>query len=440
MSATANQKLYVEGMHCPACESLIEQKLKDKSWVKYAKASLANNTVEINAKSKIDIEELNKEFSEDGYSFHETRQRSKKTDLLKALIIAVAAVLVFYLNEKNGFLGKFSVDSTSGYLSYFIFGLAAGASSCAALTGGILLSLSKTWAKIYTNNRKPFPFVLFNVGRIASFFFFGGVLGFLGSLLGFDLTVSSFFTIVVALLMAVLGLQMLDIKWIQKYRIKPPTFITKYATNQNNFRGVATPLIIGAATFFLPCGFTIVAQTNALATGSFASSAMLLLSFALGTLPMLALISFTSVKLSSHSKYSRLFSYTAGFLVFIFAIYTIKSQLNVLGAPSLSFSAKEKEVNMATKKDEYQILEIYAKGFEYYPKYSEIESGIPTKMRLYNEGAYGCANTIAARGLFQGALRIKPGLNEIDINTDTPGIYKLTCSMGMVPPVTIVVK
>ncbi len=440
MSNTANQKLYVRGMHCPACESLIEQKLKDKSWVKDAKASLAENTVEIKTSSSININKLNEEFSEDGYSFHTTKPQNKKVDIIKALGIAGLAAFLFYLNEKSGFLGRFSVDSTSGYLSYFIFGLAAGASSCAALTGGILLSLSKTWAGIYTKGNRHLPFILFNAGRLASFALLGGILGLVGSIFSFDPTISSVFTIAIALFMAVLGLQMLDIKWLQKYRVKPPKFFTEYATNQNNFKGKVMPLIIGAATFFLPCGFTIVAQTNALATGSFTKSALILLSFALGTLPMLALVSFTSVKLSSHSKFSQVFSYTAGLLVFVFAIYTINSQLNVLGAPSLSASAKPEKVNVASKQNEYQILEIYAKGFEYYPKYSEIESGMPTKMRLYNEGAYGCANSIAARGLFQGARRIRPGLNEFDINTDTPGTYKLTCSMGMVPPVTIVIK
>jgi len=42
--------------------------------------------------------------------------------------------------------------------------------------------------------------------------------------------------------------------------------------------------------------------------------------------------------------------------------------------------------------------------------------------------------------LFNGSVRIKEGYNEIKLNTDKPGTYKLTCSMGMVPPVTIVVK
>lgn len=55
-----------------------------------------------------------------------------------------------------------------------------------------------------------------------------------------------------------------------------------------------TPLIVGFATFFLPCGFTQSMQVAALSSGSFASGLAIMLAFALGTLPMLALLSFGS--------------------------------------------------------------------------------------------------------------------------------------------------
>jgi len=260
-----------------------------------------------------------------------------------------------------------------------------------------------------------------------------------GTLFTYNVTVTAVFTIIISLLVALMGLQMLDLKWLQRFRIKPPKFFTEYTGDQKNFKGKYMPLVIGAATFFLPCGFTIVAQTNALATGSFVKGSLMLLSFALGTLPMLALVSFSSIKLFSNHKFSQLFSYTAGILVFFFSMYTINSQLNVLGAPRFT-SGKTANVERVKQVGDYQILEMYAQGFEYFPKYSELEAGKPAKVKFYNEGAYGCATSIVSRGLFKGAIHIDEGYNEFEINTDIPGTYKLTCSMGMVPPVTIVIK
>ena len=88
---------------------------------------------------------------------------------------------------------------------------------------------------------------------------------------------------------------------------------------------------MGAATFFLPCGFTITAQTIALISGSAVQGALIMGFFALGTAPMLLLIGLSSVKFFSKPHLSMVFSRVAGFLVLFFALYNIYSQINVLG-------------------------------------------------------------------------------------------------------------
>ncbi|MBP6911491.1 sulfite exporter TauE/SafE family protein [Patescibacteria group bacterium] len=50
---------------------------------------------------------------------------------------------------------------------------------------------------------------------------------------------------------------------------------------------------MGIGTFFLPCGFTQSMQVYTLSTGSFLAGGLTMLSFALGTLPMLLLLSVT---------------------------------------------------------------------------------------------------------------------------------------------------
>jgi sulfite exporter TauE/SafE len=58
--------------------------------------------------------------------------------------------------------------------------------------------------------------------------------------------------------------------------------------------------------------------------------------FAIGTLPVLTVLSFTSLKFQKNSLYAGTFNLIVGLFVIGFGIYSINSQLNVLGAPSLN--------------------------------------------------------------------------------------------------------
>ena len=88
---------------------------------------------------------------------------------------------------------------------------------------------------------------------------------------------------------------------------------------------------MGALTFFLPCGFTITAQTVALLSGSVWQGAGIMGFFALGTAPILLLIGLSSVKFFSKPHLAMTFSQVAGFLVLFFALWNIYNQMNVLG-------------------------------------------------------------------------------------------------------------
>jgi sulfite exporter TauE/SafE len=293
---------------------------------------------------------------------------------------------------------------------------------------------------------------MFNTGRIFAFALLGGILGLIGASFKISIVATAILTLVVSVIMFVLGLQMMGVKWAKRFTIRMPKSLSKYSTNDNNLEGKYMPFVIGALTFFVPCGFTLIAQTNALTAGNFITSALMLTAFALGTLPMLALISFSSVKLYNNKAFSKKFSLFAGLLITFFAFYTFNSQLNVLGAPSLSDISKAvtaspnksnvrgTKVAAAPKEGNYQILNMTAKGFDYFPKVINIDSGVPTKWRIDNQGSYGCAAAVFGRGLYNKVINLRPGINEVDIGTPKPGTYKVSCSMGMVSPITVQVN
>jgi sulfite exporter TauE/SafE len=210
----------------------------------------------------------------------------------------------------------------------FVIGLIASVSTCMAVVGGLVLSMSANFAK---EGDKVRPQALFHIGRLISFFILGGLIGALGS--AFQLSSISIFILsfVVAFVLLLLGINLLDVfPWVKNFQPTIPSFIGKRIHGLKNINHTLTPILVGLATFFLPCGFTQSMQLYALSTGSFWTGALIMLAFALGTLPMLALLSFSS--LSIHTKaQAGIFYKTIGLIVIFFGIINLTNSLASLG-------------------------------------------------------------------------------------------------------------
>jgi sulfite exporter TauE/SafE len=132
--------------------------------------------------------------------------------------------------EKLGITSLVSVNSTSSLLSFLLFGIIAGMSSCAALVGGIVLSMSKQWYELHANSNsfieKAEPHILFSIGRLVSFVVLGGVLGAIGSLFTLSPVFNAILVIVVSIMMVLLGFQILGIKALQRFQFTTPKFIS----------------------------------------------------------------------------------------------------------------------------------------------------------------------------------------------------------------------
>jgi uncharacterized protein len=441
------QKFFVQGMHCSSCELLIEKKLSETADIKKAEASLRKGEVDVTytGTDNLSANDLNNLFKDLGYKFslRKIKNGGGKLNILQPLVVVFLILAGFFLLQRSGIGNVVSVSSFSTPPTFFLFGLVAGISTCAALIGGLLLSLSQKWNEVYIGEdtkHRAVPFVMFNLGRLISFALLGGILGAIGSLFHMSLTFTSLLTISVAILMLVLGLQMVGVPWANKIQFKAPKSITTKISDEGRFKGKYMPFTIGALTFFLPCGFTILAQSASLASGNFITGSLMMSAFALGTLPTLALISFTSVELTKKPKLTASFNYVAGLLVIFFALYNFNSQLNVMGWKSINDLPglfKTDPAPTTRQLSDVQLMQMEATAYGYYPTKFALQSGVPVRWEIYDSGTTGCTNAIIARGLIDGSIRLSPGLNVYEFTPQKPGVYKATCWMGMAPPVTI---
>ena len=423
---------YVKGMHCASCELNIERKLLDLPSIKSVEASLNKGEVVIEYENaKPIIEELNNLFKQEGYEISEQpvkiNGKFSARDFATILIVFILASLGFISINKLGLSSLINVNAKSSLLAFLFFGVLAGASTCATLVGGIILSMSKQWS-----GRQPH--IYFNFGRVLSYGFFGALLGFIGSKLQISLSFSSFLILAISLIMIFLAFDMLGISAFRKFQITMPKFITRRIASEKNFKRKQMPFIIGTSTFFLPCGFTLTAQSAALLSANPIQGGLIMLFFAIGTAPILLLIGLTSAKFLDNPQWSARFLKIAGALVLFFALFNINSQLNVFGMPSLSDIKSNNFLNdLPPIINGKQIIKMNASTSGYNPSRLKARAGIPIRWEITDTGTSGCTNAIIAKDLFSDRISLTLGKTSVkEFIIEKPGTYKFTCWMGMV--------
>jgi sulfite exporter TauE/SafE/copper chaperone CopZ len=321
---------HVSGTHCASCKILIEDVLGEEEIVKNVKVDLKNATVDIetdSSKSKEElVEMLGSKLKTNGYilSVENIKVEKQNNDILwQAIPIGLGFLILFFLLQKSGILNLGFGGKTTPTTS-FIVGLIASVSSCLAIVGGLVLSLSAKMSQDNVSDKKTF--ILFHIGRLVSFGLLGGALGLVGNIIGINFTLTAILGIIASTVMIFLGLNLVGI--FEKNKIVFPSGIFKF------FRKIEhktfTPLLVGFGTFFLPCGFTQSMQVVALSSGSFLNGSLIMFAFALGTLPVLLLLSFGSSSFAN-SKYANLFFKSAGIVVIGLGLFALLGGLIALG-------------------------------------------------------------------------------------------------------------
>lgn len=448
--------LYIDGMHCSSCELIIKNELEKIPNICSADVSQKKNSVTIQYKNKINIPEINKALRNNNYRLSENKPGTERKSSGTAISFLISALLItaFFLLDKSEITNIAQASPASPLTAFLFLGLVAGISSCAALVGGLVLSLSKKWDEDYSDEKKYFrrirPQILFNSGRLFSYALLGGMLGSIGEKFTLSPAFSSILVFIVSAAMLIIGFQMIGIKQLKKIRIALPKSATDKIFGAPQNKKNRSPFLIGALTFFLPCGFTITAQGFALLSGSFISGGLIMLMFAIGTLPSLLLIGLTSVKFISSHNTALIFSKTAGILIVFFALFNINSQLNALGFTSASDLAKnqKEEPGLSQKSGKSalrdidglpliengkQIVKTTATSSGYSPNYIKVRKNIPVEWRIEDRGTSGCTNAIISRNLFNGQINLTPGETSIKEFLPTQaGKFKFSCWMGMV--------
>lgn len=426
-----NCKVNIKGMHCRSCEIILEEELLKVPNVVKASVHHQKGIAYIDYQNNLDSKAVIKAIENAGYSQGTDQHGWISRDLRDYRELGTVFLLVMGLFLLAKGLGIFGLtDSISGSYNslpvVFLIGLTAGVSTCMALVGGLVLGAA---ARFSAENpgasrlEKFKPHLLFNLGRIISYFIFGGLIGWAGSFFQLSTSVLGMLTIVVGIVMLILGGQLVDIFPILK---KVSFTLPKSISRLFGIKDQTNPALLGASTFFLPCGFTQAMQLFAMSTGSPIIGALTMGVFALGTAPgLLGVGGLTSIVKGTISRY---FFKGAGVVVAMLAIFNISNGLNLLGINFLE-TPKVKGAQTALVNG---VAEVYMvqDSDGYTPNNFTITQGVPVRWIITSKNINTCASSIISSklGIRQGLRR---GENIIEFTPTEVGNIRFSCTMGM---------
>ena len=354
------------------------------------------------------------------------------------IIIGIGIVLVIF-----SLLSTFIRVPSAGrgtninLISVFLTGLLTGGLTCLAVQGGLLAATiaqreEQRLKEKAQETGDAIPILSFLLSKLLAYTILGMVLGWLGSLFTLSLSLMGLLQMLVALFMIGTALNMLQVHPIFRYFvIQPPRFLTRFVRKQSKSSDLFTPMIVGAATIFIPCGTTQAMMALAIASANPWMGTLIMFSFILGTSPMFFVLGYFTTKLSEslHEKFLKF----AAVMIILISLYTFNNALfmmgsrlavqNLFASSSSSSTSSDSAVSEAT---------ITISRYGYAPTDITVKAGQKVKFIFVNTDGAGCQQAFSIPQLgFQKIVPVGQTISSEIVMPTSQSDITFTCSMGM---------
>jgi uncharacterized protein len=435
-------QIAIDGMHCGNCVIVVERRLRQLPGVQGVTASYPPGRASITHAGELPLQIIANLLRADGYTvsaLQPGQSTAPHPDFRHYLEIAGAFVVLIALAlalQRFQLLPRgFSVSDQMSYGLVFLIGLVASVSSCLAVTGGLLVALAAKYTEanpFLTDRQRLVPPLYFNIGRIISYTLLGGAIGALGAALTLSPAVTGALTLLASLLMIMLGLNMLGLlPNVGRYLPSLPPQLAHRLHDAAATETKGAAFLLGAATFFFPCGFTQALQLYVLSKASFTAGALTMLAFALGTLP--ALLSLSAISSLAKGAFQKHFLRFAGAAVILLGILNIQYGLVLTGrdiGPAASAASTAVAADLLPG-GQAQRMVMKVVDLDYEPHQFVVKQGIPVQWWIDASQAAGCGRVLISPRL--GIQKVLSA-NSTTMITFTPaqtGDYPFNCGMGM---------
>ncbi|MFZ2300174.1 MAG: sulfite exporter TauE/SafE family protein [Candidatus Moraniibacteriota bacterium] len=427
----------IAGMTCRSCEMLTEEELSQVPGVKKVKTHFRSGTAEVFYEDeKPDTLLLEKAIRDAGYSLGKGKRSWVSSDMTGwvEFLFALGIVTALFLFARAAGLFDISLGSAERLESLpfvLLLGVVAGFSTCMAIVGGLVLAIAARYSERHpeANVRQKFlPDVYFNLGRIGGFAILGALLGLLGSTLQLSSFSVGVLIVAVSVVMLLIGLQLLELfPRLSAWKLMLPKWIAQALGIQSHTKkeySHSRAMALGAATFFLPCGFTQAVQLYVVTAGSPLVGALSMGAFALGTAP--GLLGIGGLAAAAKGSFRRFFFKAAGLVVIALGIFNFQNGATLVGlGTTMKGGALDGEI-----RGDRQVIRITQRADGYFPNRLTVKKGRPVKLIIDSENSYTCASSFVMPKA--GIKKIlSPGENIFEFVPEKSGPIPFSCSMGM---------
>lgn len=250
---------------------------------------------------------------------------------------------------------------------------------CISMCGGIILSGSLS---VEGKQKRAKGQGLYNLGRVNSYTIIGAIVGGIGSVVALGGWLNGLLPVVTGILMIIMALNFLGI--LRKFKVN--FSLKKLFKGKIKFTNSKNMFIIGILTGILPCGPMQAVQLYSLGTGSAIKGALVMFTFAIGTVPILFLFGYFSSLLNA--KFSKIALWISATILIIMGFAMVSRGLTLWGYnidPLKIFSGSDNAITATITKDE-QVLNTEFTDKKYY--HVAFKKGVPVKWVIHVDKKY----------------------------------------------------
>ncbi len=412
----------INGITCDNCRNKIKKELLTIASVKEVK--ITKNIAEIKADKKIDNLQIIKiinslgYFTQNDYISENIKMIDHNLKLKEFLIILLSIIIIVLLiNKIFGFNILNIIPTINSKITYgmlFITGLLTSI-HCISMCGAI--NLTATFNKSgKTNIKKP---LLYNLGRLLSYSFLGGLVGLIGSVISINKKINGLLIIIASIIMLLMSLNTLN---IIKFKI-PSLIKLKNKIKTNN------AFIIGIINGFMPCGPLQAMQVYALSTNSFLKGFLSMFLFCLGTIPLMLGISIIFNIVKGNTKI--LLNKIATVLILLLSLEMLSRGISTLGLNINSLFNNYDTFTSSTFINNYQEVKIDLSYGNYDDIIVQKDKQVKLIINVDEKYLTGCNNTLIIEE-FNIEKQLEAGENIIEFTPTQIGNYSMNCWMNMI--------
>ncbi len=452
-TTTSSLTVPVSGMTCASCQQRVTRALLRVPGVETVAVSVAGGRAVVTGRTLPDRDRIEAAIRRAGY-------RPGKPDWINRdrsvwVVVGGATLAVAVLAWLAGTLGladlpaRLADPGRGGLLVVLILGLTAGVSTCMAMVGGLVLSVSaahaatvsaaSTTSAIGTGSARLVrmrPHVAFNVGRVLGFGLLGAGLGAVGATMSLPARGMGLLIVMVAVVMALLGLRLTGVSprlagWTPTLPAGLGRVLGLDAAGSAPYSD-GRAVLMGAATFVLPCGFTQAVQVFAVSTASPLTAGVVMATFALGTSP--GLLALAGVPELATGPRRNTVLRIVGVVVLGFAVLNASGGLRLMGlsigSAAVTTTAGQQLSGNVTVANGIQTVRMSQLPSGYQPADTVVYAGMPIKWVITGTSPFDCSSALRVPTLGVSANLIQ-GINTVQVPALAAGVTDFTCVMGM---------